>query len=501
MHSLARRTAGAIFAICAATLPATAQTYSADVPDDMLTPDVVETERLGTLRFFDGMPDKETVRKAYDNLDFLRGVDVFLQGMPAASIYAMCNGYAEAGLPYHSVGITENLLDARSLWLTANATTVYAVTCLDLSQGPIVLEVPPGLLGFVNDAFFRWVTDVGLTGPDQGRGGRYLIVPPGYDGALPEMGFHVVHSETYRHWMLGRALVVGGDVASAVDGIKAGTKVYRLAKAANPPEEEFINITGMPVNTLHPRSFAYYEEIDAMVQHEPIGAFPPEIAGLFASVGIEKGKPFSPDERMTEILTEAVAVGNATARAILFQPRLEEAFFYPGQQWYTSFIGGSHEFTIDGALLLDARTMFHTGATGITPAMTRPQVGSGSVYAFAAHDATGDYLDGSKKYSVTLPAPVPAKDFWSFTVYSPQHFSMLETDQRLAGLDSTLPEVEANEDGSYTIWFGPAAPDGREGNWIQTMPGQGFAILLRLYGPLEPWFEKTWKPGDLELIE
>ena len=123
-------------------------------------------------------------------------------------------------------------------------------------------------------------------------------------------------------------------------------------------------------------------------------------------------------------------------------------------------------------------------------------MGKGSVYGVTAHDVNGDYLDGGKNYSVTLPGPVPAKDFWSFMVYSGQHRSMLETDQKLAGLDSLNPSVKPNADGSYTMWFGPKAPEGHEGNWIQTMPGKSYNVLLRLYGPLQPWFDKTWKPGD-----
>jgi hypothetical protein len=145
--------------------------------------------------------------------------------------------------------------------------------------------------------------------------------------------------------------------------------------------------------------------------------------------------------------------------------------------------------------------MFHYVATGITPAMASPQVGTGSVYAFTAHDASGAYLDGSKTYKATLPGPVPMNNFWSFVVYSTQHRSMLETDQRLAGLDSTLPGVTPDKDGNYTIWFGPEAPQGQEDHWVQTMPGKGFAVILRLYGPLEPWFDKTWKPGDLERVD
>ncbi|MEE4270197.1 MAG: DUF1254 domain-containing protein [Thermoanaerobaculales bacterium] len=479
-----------------------AQTYSAEKPKSLLTPDVVETERLGTLKFFDGMPDEDTVRKAYDNLDFMRGVEAFLSGMPAASLHAMCLGLEEAGIPAHTIGISEDLLDARSLWLTANSTTIYVTTCLDLKQGPVVMEVPPGLLGLVNDAFFRWDTDIGVTGPDQGRGGRYLFLPPHYDGPVPSLGFHVVRTSTNMHWVLARAFVSDAGVEAAVAGVKAETKVYLLAEAKDPPEETFVNFSGSKMNTIHAGDDTYFDELNAIVQNEPTDAFDPEIAGLFASIGIRKDLPFEPDARMKKILAEAATVGNTTARAIMFRPRDRERFyFYPDRQWYTSFVGGSHEFISNGVRGLDDRTMFHYAATGITPAMSSPQVGTGSVYAFTAHGADGDYLDGSKTYKVTLPGPVPMNNFWSFTIYSTQHRSMLETDQRLAGLDSTLPGVTPDEDGAYTIWFGPDAPEGHEDHWVQTIRGKGFAILLRLYGPLEPWFDKTWKPGDFELVE
>ena len=221
--------------------------------------------------------------------------------------------------------------------------------------------------------------------------------------------------------------------------------------------------------------------------------------GLFASIGIKKGEPFAPDARIKNLLDEAAAIGNASARAIVFRPRSQNVYFYPDRQWYTPF-AGSHEFVDKGELVLNDRVMFHYGATGITPAMATPQVGTGSVYAFTAHDSKGHYLDGGEMYKVTLPEPIPVNNFWSFMVYSGQHRSMLETDQKSAGLDNNSPAVKPDQDGSYTIWFGPKAPEGHEGNWIQTMPGESYCVLLRLYGPLAPWFDKTWKPGDFELV-
>ena len=150
--------------------------------------------RIGTLKFHDGLPDKETIQKVYDNLDFVRGVEAFLLGIPAAMIQAMRRGYAEGGFPPNQgFGISESLADARSLFLTPNTVVVYCWGNLDVKDGPMVLEVPPGVLGILNDAHWRFVTDLGLTGPDQGKGGKYLVVPPGYKGALPKRG--VLRSE------------------------------------------------------------------------------------------------------------------------------------------------------------------------------------------------------------------------------------------------------------------------------------------------------------------
>src|SRR5580704_1083653 len=322
--------------------------YSAKVPDYITTPDTVQT-RIGTLKFFDGLPDPETVQKVYDNLDFTRGVEAFLTGMPAASVYAACEGLSQAGAKRNSgITITEDLMDARTLMLTPNSTTVYVILCLDLKDGPMVVDIPPGVLGPVDDAFSRYVTDVGLIGPDKGEGGKYLFVPPGFTGELPPQGYFVAKPRTYSNLMFFRAFVKDGDIAAAAKGVKDQARVYPLAAAASPPPPTFVNISGMQFNTIHANDFNFYEELNTVVQHEPADAFDPEIVGVFASIGIKKGQPFAPDERMKGILTDAVAVANATARAIVFAPRDDRVKFYPDRQWGTAFIGGSYECLNNG---------------------------------------------------------------------------------------------------------------------------------------------------------
>jgi len=473
--------------------------YAPDVPAKITTPDTVET-RIGTLHFTDGTPDPATVQLAYDQLDFGRGVDAFLRGMSATSVHALCRGFGEAGIKLNKgIGIAEDLLDARSLFLTANTTTVYVTLCIDVKDGPMVVRIPPRVLGPVDDADFRWVTDVGLTGPDKGTGGDYLFVPPGYQGTLPEKGYHIARPRTNRLLMFYRAFVEKGDIAAAVEGVKSKAAIFPLSQADNPPATSFINTSGIKFNTISANDFSFYDELNAVVQNEPADWIDPDTVGLYAAIGIQKGKPFAPDARMKKILTDSVAVGNAIARSNLFASRDPRTRIYDDRQWWTPFVGGSYQFLDSAERLLDARMMFFFYATGITPAMTESRPGTGSAYAITVRDVNGEYLDGGRTYKVTLPGPIPAKNFWAFTVYDNQTRSLLPTDQKLAGIDSTLPGIQMNEDGGVTIWFGPKAPAGQEKNWVQTMPGKGYNLALRLYGPLEPWFNQSWRPGDPEL--
>jgi len=213
---------------------APAPKISADVPASIKTPDTVDT-RIGTLKFSDGAPDEKTVQTVYDQLDFARGVEAFMAGMPAASVYAVCEGLEDAGANRNeAIGITETLMDARSLFLTPNTTTVYAIACLDLSKGPMVLQVPPNVLGPADDAYFRWVADIGLTGPDQGRGGKYLFVPPGYTGALPPSGYFIAKARTNGIGTFFRIFVQNGDMAGAVQSVKTKAAIYPLVAEGSP---------------------------------------------------------------------------------------------------------------------------------------------------------------------------------------------------------------------------------------------------------------------------
>lgn len=509
------------------------------IPQNLVTPDRLESP-LGTLSFEDGAPSVETVGRIRDHLDYVKALDAFMKGHQGASTWALRKGFVEAGANDNDFVIFSELMGSETLFLTANADTIYYTGIVDLSDGPMVVETPPDALGVMDDMWFRHIIDFGRPGPDRGAGGRFLLVPPDYDGTLPDSGFHVAHVRTLRALVLGRSFMVDNDPAPTVETIKARLKVYPYSPggygtsiatflAGGTPLEapargtpvRFVEGSGLEFNTIPPNDHTYFDLLDELVQAEPADALDPEVLGSLAALGIVKGRPFEPDDRMKKALTDAAAVGTAAGRTLNFRPRWEREedwAFYPDSAWYNPLFAGGYswdtpppEITPDGAEpyppsgynRLDARFGFFFVATGITPAMCMRLTGVGSQYLLAMEDSDGEYFDGAKTYKVTLPPDIPHANFWSLTVYDNQSRSMIRTPQRWprAGSQSyPTPAAEQNDDGSVDIYFGPDAPSGTERNWIQTVPGKGWFVILRLYSPLQPFFDKTWRVGEVEPI-
>lgn len=516
--------------------PAVSQ-VSPDTFKSLSAPDAVDT-RAGRLAFHDGVPTEETAQRVYDMLDFTRALDVYNNSFRGASALALVKGFEAVGAKPGDVVIFPELMDSNSLFLTANADTIYYMAGLDLSEGPVVIEQPSGGIGTINDMWFSWIIDIGAPGPDRGLGGKYLIVGPGYEGPLPEGGYFVAHSKTNFALYAARANLVDNDPKPAVENIERTMKIYpyrpgafgssiaqaldggvRIAGEPEIPATRFIEASGLSFNTIPPSDHRFFEMIAENVQNEPATSYDVELAGQLAAIGIVHGKAFEPDERMKKILTDAAAVGQATGRALNWRFALQHPdwAYYEGSHWGSMLWEGGAFFETPpplfengvfkplpptGARTLDSRTAFYYGYTLDSPGMIMRIPGVGSQYLMGFLDAEGQPFDGAKTYRVTLPKDIPAAAFWSLTLYDNQTRSMLQTPQKYprAGSQSyPSPAAEAAGDGTTTVWFGPTQPDGvARGNWIQTDPEKGWFTILRLYSPLPSFFDKSWRPSEIE---
>ncbi len=244
----------------------------------------------------------------------------------------------------------------------------------------------------------------------------------------------------------------------------------------------------------------------ALVKITPMlfGAFSEDATIAFILLATAAGAPFLPKLAQMAQGNIAFSVGLGTGQRNISAALVVAAGNFSDRQWYWGFVGGSHEWLRDegrGGIHLDARITFFYGAIAVIPAMVLKMIGKGSQYAFCSRDKDGQYLDGGKTYKLTIPPNVPAKDFWSIVLYDPQTRAMLQTDQRYPALNSVRSGLKVNDDGSVDLYFGPEPPEGKEANWIQTVPGKGWFAVLRIYGPLEPWFDRTWQPGDFESLD
>lgn len=448
-----------------------------------------------------GYPTPYTAQRAYDELDMNRALYCYRAFYPTVSGAALFKGNAKIGvLPNKAYGV----LDSKPMHVgfTLNSDTPYAPLLLDLSGGPMVVEMPPGpLICIAMDVNQRWVADMGVPGPDGMKGGKFLLVPPGYKGEIPQ-GFDARHvsSSTSNKMLVGvRSLPVNGDVPGAFELVKR-VVVHPLNPSPDWRQPAFPDLTPMPQDTTPlawEDNLQYWVELDDVVQTEPLFPGYANAYGDLAALGIEKGKPFRPDARMRRILTLAAAQACDQMRVEAFADRRADRLAWPDRKWeWVSLRFEDGDFDTAGYTDTYAREKWFQQAIGASPAMFKRDPTAGSLYWLATKDDSGVYLDGGTSYKLTVPTPVPGKLFWSVTVYDSATRSQVNTDQGKAALRSLFELKNIGDARSVDLYFGPTAPAAHADHWVKTVPGRGWFAYFRIYGPEAPAFDGSWRPGD-----
>jgi hypothetical protein len=468
-------------------------------------------------------PTPETAATLKDELLFERATQTYLWALPLLNTLGMKVGSEEKfGAGYNVLPIWKKRLDAKTLITTPNSDVIYAMSYVDLGKdGPLVFEAPPQMQGILMDFWQRpipvdggkYFGDVGLFGPDQGKGGKFLLLPPGYKDAVPS-GCYVYRSGTNNVFVFLRAFYADPKNLDPPVNLLQSAKIYPLNNEKGAKPMEFPDGSGVPANLLPRSDFSAFEQLKALIDSEPSSIASNDWLGMLATLGIVKGQPFNPDAKTRAMLDAAAKTGYKMSRVVGFEDSVSGLSYvaYPGRHWLNPFASGTPtnpygEFA-DLAQLrrngdytdLNNRLWFFTDYYSISPGMISQIPGKGAKYGIAFVDSNNNPLTGDNDYRVHLPANIPAANFWSLTLYEAENGSGLANGQPYPSLGSRDKPAQ-NSDGSTDIYLGQKAPVGKEANWMATPAGRGYFVILRLYGPTEAAIDKSWIPGDVELVK
>jgi hypothetical protein len=419
------------------------------------------------------------------------------------------------GAGYNVLPIWKKRMSARTLVTTPNSDVIYAMGYLDLKRdGPMVIEAPPGLQGILDDFWQRplrmvgqfegrdWSGDVGLPGPDKGKGGKYLVLPPDHKGKIPS-GYFSYRSRTHGVFVFWRGFFKDPKRLEGPVKVMEQTKIYPLGKAATARPMQFPDASSVPVNMLFPRDAAAFDMLKRAIDDEYVDPADMDMRGMLAAIGIVKGEPFKPGAAERAILDKAARRALEMARYTLTEDlgRRPGGMWYKDRQWINIFppSPGTPEWTTPTYTNLDIRAGFFSSAYSTSPVMVLNVPDTGAKYLAAFKDADGDPLDGGRSYRPRLPAGIPAKLFWSMTLYDFDTMSGLDNGQPFPSLNQ-MDKPAVNKDGSIDVYFSPKSP-GEGKNYLATVRRKRFWVGLRLYGPSKPFFDQSWKPDDVVKVK
>ena len=466
-------------------------------------------DKLADQPYIESYPLRADLSALKQELLFERGVQAYLWALPALNIYAMKEGSEKAfGKGYNVLPVFKQRMNAKTMIATPNFDVISALGYLDLRQdGPMVIEVPPGLDGILDDFRQRpirsvvqidgrdWAGDVGSAGPDHGNGGKYLILPPDYKEPVPS-GYFIYRSGTYGVFVACSTFFKDPNELSEPIRVMEQTRIYPLGQEATAKPMQFPDASAKPVNMLYPQDGNAFELLSRFIDHEYVDPSDMEMRGVLAGIGIIEGKSFNPDAATLDLLDKAARTASRIGHALSYQPSVmvPNGLYYANRHWVNP-LATNATFTADTYNIVDAQAAFFTYAHSTSPAMAANTESMGAKVATAYVDASGNFLRGSQAYILHLPQNIPASTFWSIAVYDPITGSGLDNGQPFPSL-STMDKPIQNADGSTDIYFGPKSP-GTGKNWIATVPDKGWFTLLRLYGPTKAFLDQSWKPDDI----
>jgi hypothetical protein len=398
------------------------------------------------------------------------------------------------------------LLDWKNQTLTPNTDVIYLTPHFDTKEvGPVVMEIPPAnggaIVGTIMDAWQTPLEDVGPAGADKGKGGKYLILPPGHKEKAPE-GYIVLPCSTFKGYALLRSIRQSGsdeDLAKAVEYGKK-IKIYPLSKADNPPATTYVDAADVLYDATIPYDIRFFESLDRVVQHEPWLERDRVMIDSLRSLGIEKGKKFAPDAKMTAILNAGAKNAHGYLEGKYYE-LVSKGPFAKGSRWSFPermglvFKAGQEQFAQPNFYPVEDRGLLLSFIFFLPK-----RLGEGQFYLMGIEDKEGKPLDGSKTYRLNVPANAPIRQYWSATLYDRDTHALIRKMPH-AARSSQSKGLQVNKDGSVDLYFGPKAPEGKESNWTPTDPNGKFEILFRFYGPLPSLFDKTWVLPDVELVK
>jgi hypothetical protein len=478
-------------------------------------------EALANSAVREGRPTAESIRSLTDELLFQRGTQVYLWAMPLLNVLGMKNGSEKLfGAGYNVLPTWKKRVDAKTLVTTPNSDLIYAMSYLDVGKdGPLVLEAAAGLQGMLLDFWQRplpgppapgkdYRGDVGLFGPDQGRGGSFLILPPGYKDRIPE-GYFVFRSPTNNVFICLHSLYKDAkDLAPAVALVESA-KIYPVKAKASAKPMQFPDASGVSANLLPASDGRAFEQLKQFVDSEGTGFADADWRGMLATLGIVKGQFFAPDAHTRGLLELAARTAYKASRVLGLKEKLSGSSYkvYPDRHWLNPMASGkpdtfdlSWNHIPDGYLSIDARVNFFTNSSSPSAGVAFPVAGKGAKYLVASVDSDGVPLSGATNYRIKLPPNVPAANFWSLTLYDAENSSGLANGKPFPALGSREHPARL-ADGAIELYLGPTAPPGKEANWLATVPGKGYFAILRLYSPLEPALDRSWIPGDIQRVQ